>query len=244
MKNIWLSISYDGTNFYGYQKQNKDRTVQSELDEKLEIILNHKVKTFGAGRTDRGVHAINQIVNFTTDSNIPAEGLFLHLKNIISLDICVQDLKEVPLNFHARFSAIARAYIYKMKSLENFSVFDRNYYNFIKEDIDTDKFNEMIEVLKGKNDFKSFARKMERGSNTVREILDIKLIKRDKEYEFYIKANGFLRGMVRIIIASSLLEYFGERPNGYLLNKLKNPNHADEKFVAKAHGLYLYKIFY
>ncbi len=244
MRNIKIKIAYDGNNFYGYQKQNKDRTVQNEIEEKLEIILNHKVKTFGAGRTDRGVHAITQVVNFNTENSIPTEGLFLHLKDIISPDIHIYKVSEVPLDFHSRFSAKARAYIYKMKLREDSSIFERNYYHFIEKEIDIEKFNDLIKVLKGKHDFKSFARKIERGSDTVREISDIELIKEKNEYKLYIKANGFLRGMVRIIVASSLLEYFGERPKSYLLNKLKIPNHADEKFVAKAQGLYLYEIFY
>ena len=115
-----ITISYDGTGFFGYQKQPKERTVQSELEKALkEINGGKKVDVHASGRTDAGVHALNQKVHFDLETKITTDKLGRGLNSLLPNDIYVKDVKEVPEDFHARFSAIGKEYIYKLNMGED-----------------------------------------------------------------------------------------------------------------------------
>ena len=243
MRNIKLIYEYDGTNFFGMQKQEKARTVAGEIEKCLKSILKEEINLINSGRTDRGVHALKQVSNFLTEGRIPAERLRYALSKSLPSDINLLGLKEVDEQFNARFSAKWRSYIYKLSYKKD--IFQRNRVMFIKEDINIEKINKILSVLKGSHDFGSF-RKADCGAqNGIREIYEIYAYKNNDEIHIYLRANSFLKSMVRIIVGSALAVYFGEKPENYLINKLDNPNMQENgKIMAEPQGLYLYEVEY
>lgn len=243
MKNIRIDYEYDGTNFFGMQKQEKERTVAGEIEKALNFFLKEKVNLINSGRTDRGVHALKQVSNFMTESRIPLDKLKYALSKALPSDINLLSLEEVSVDFNARFSANWRSYIYKLNPQKD--IFKRNRVMFIKEDIDIDKFNEILKPLIGEHDFGSF-RKADCGAqNGIRNIYEIYSYRVNEEIHVYLKANSFLKSMVRIIIGSALAVYFGDKPEDYIIQKLNNPNMQENgKIMAQAQGLYLYEVNY
>jgi len=243
MRNIKLIYEYDGTNFFGMQKQEKARTVAGEIEKSLKAILKEEINLINSGRTDRGVHALKQVSNFMTEGKIPTERLQYALSKALPNDINIIGLEEVEEDFNARFSAKWRSYIYKLSPKKD--IFQRNRVMFIKEDIEIEKLNEILSVLKGRHDFGSF-RKADCGAQSgIREIYEIYAYKVKDEIYIYLKANSFLKSMVRIIVGSALAVYFGDKSKDYLINKLSNPDMQENgKIMAEPQGLYLYEVEY
>lgn len=243
MRNIKLIYEYDGTNFFGMQRQEKARTVAGEIEKSLKSILKEEINLVNSGRTDRGVHALKQVSNFPTRGKIPTERLQYALSKALPKDINLLGLEEVEEDFNARFSAKWRSYIYKLSSKKD--IFQRNRVMFVKEDIDIEKLNKILSVLKGQHDFGSF-RKADCGAQSgIREIYEIYAYKSNDEIHIYLKANSFLKSMVRIIVGSALAVYFGEKSEDYLINKLSNPDMQENgKIMAEPQGLYLYEVEY
>lgn len=243
MRNIKLIYEYDGTNFFGMQKQEKARTVAGEIEKSLKAILKEEVNLVNSGRTDRGVHALKQVSNFITNSKIPSERLQYALSKSFPGDINLLQLEEVEEDFNARFSAKWRSYIYKLSPKKD--IFQRNRVMFVREDIEVERLNKILSPLKGRHDFGSF-RKADCGAqNGIREIYEIYAYKVNEEIHIYLKANSFLKSMVRIIVGSALAVYFKDKPEDYLINKLSNPNIQENgKIMAEPQGLYLYEVEY
>lgn len=243
MKNIRIDYKYDGSDFYGMQRQPKLRTVQGEIEKRLQIILKEDITMQNSGRTDRGVHALFQTSNFFTNSKIPTERFFYALKNSMPDDIQLIKLCEVNDEFHSRFSAYNRAYIYKISN--KIDIFKRKYFMLTDKNIEIDRLNKILSFFIGKNDFDSFRKSDCAANNSVREIYEVKAYKNeDDDIEIYIKANAFLKSMVRIIVGSALALCLNEVEEDYIINKLNNPNKFDHKILAPAEGLYLCEVNY
>lgn len=243
MRNIKLIYQYDGSNFFGFQRQPDKRTVQGELEKGLHKIIREKVNLISSGRTDRGVHAVKQVSNFTTDSKIPADRLIYALDNITPKDIKILKVEDVDMKFHSRFSAKTRAYEFLLTPQR--SVFETRYLTEVKEKIDVDKLYDIMRVFLGKHNFDGFRMTDCGGNNPIREIFEIRCYEKDNhKIGIYIEGNAFLKAQIRIMVGSSLAVYFNERSYDYLLKKLENPNPKDEKIVVDGSGLYLYEINY
>ncbi|OQY10145.1 MAG: tRNA pseudouridine(38-40) synthase TruA [Fusobacteriia bacterium 4572_132] len=244
MKNIKLVFEYDGSNYYGYQRQLQKRTVQGDLEKGLNKILNGKINLVSAGRTDRGVHALEQVANFKSDTKIPLDKLKLivnrAIPNTIKIKKCVEENEE----FNSRFSAKGRGYTYIMKEEEKCTVFDSNYITPVREAIEVEKFLEILKPLEGKHNFNSFRKTDEKYKNPERTITNIDFSKKGDNYYVYIEADSFLKSMVRIIMGTALAVYFGDEKSDYLVEKLENPDINKKKIVAPASGLYLSKVRY
>ena len=153
-----ITISYDGTDFSGYQKQPKERTVQSELEKALkEINGGKKVDVHASGRTDAGVHALNQKVHFDLETKITPDKLVRGLNSLLPNDIYVKDVKEVPEDFHARFSAIGKEYIYKL-NMGEYNPLERNYVYQHNKKLDVIEMERAMKYLEGEHNFKSFTK--------------------------------------------------------------------------------------
>lgn len=243
MRNIKLIYQYDGSDFFGFQRQPDRRTVQGELEKGLYKIIMEKVNLISSGRTDRGVHAVKQVSNFTTDSKIPVDRLVYALDNITPKDIKILKVEEVSTEFHSRFSAKTRAYEFILTPQR--SVFETRYLTEVKGEIDVDKLYNIMKVFLGKHNFDGFRMTDCGGKNPVREIFEIRCYKKEgNKIGIYIKGNAFLKTQIRIMVGSSLAVYFNERSCEYLLDKLENPDKKSEKIVIDGTGLYLYEINY
>ena len=148
-------VSYDGTNFYGFQRLNSKRSVQKVLEDSLSI-LNKKVVTIkGASRTDKGVHALNQVISFNMDVDIPVDRFKKAINKILPGDIRILDLEIVPDDFHARFNVLSKTYIYKI-NLGNYDVFKNNYFLQYNYNLDIKKMIECSKIFLGVHNFKNF----------------------------------------------------------------------------------------
>lgn len=242
MRNIKLTIAYDGSSFFGFQVQPNVPTVQGALETALTEVTKEDIEVIGAGRTDTGVHAINQVISFKTKSKIPLEKLPIALNSLLPNSIIVKSAEEVPLDFHARFSAKSRSYIYLVYNAPYPSPFLRNYAWHIRERPDVGKILDVIDIFKGEKDFISFSKSD--GEGTVREVYDIGLFERDPFLVFYIKANGFLRGMVRLIVRVLIDAGYGLIDRDGIKSIINAKRRGLIKGIAPPYGLYLYKIEY
>ena len=243
MRNIKLTYEYDGTNFFGLQRQNKQRTVAGEIEKILNVLFKEEVTMVNSGRTDRGVHALMQVSSVVTKGKIPIDRLELALKRALPSDINLLKVEEVPMDFSARFSAKWRSYEYKISAHKN--IFERNSVLWVEEEIDTDKLFEILKPLIGIHNFDSFRKADCQSHNPVREVYDIKVFRRGKDVIIYIKANAFMKSMVRIIVGTALAIYFGKENEDYLKEKLRNPDKRHwGKYLAEPQGLYLCEVSY
>lgn len=243
MRNIKITYRYDGSMFYGFQRQPEKRTVQGEIEKLLNVVLKNEIDMISSGRTDRGVHALIQVSNFFTNSSIPLEKLKYVLNRGLPLDIELLDIEEVTESFNSRFDAKSRGYRYIISWEKN--PFKSRYETYINREIDIEKFQNILNVLKGVHDFNNF-RLSDCGSKTsIREIYDIEVkALRDKTIGVDILGSSFLKSQIRIIIGTALNIYFGELPEEYMEEMLKNPNKKYLKKVAPPYGLYLSQVNY
>lgn len=243
MRNIKLTYEYDGTDFYGMQRQPKHRTVAGEIEKVLKMLLKEDITMINSGRTDRGVHALTQVSNFVTNGKIPTDRLEYALKRALPRDINLLKVEEVEMEFNSRFSAIWRSYEYRLSCRRD--IFHRNRVMWVEERMDIEKLNEIMKPLVGEHDFSSFRKADCQAQNPVREIYDLYAYEDGEEVVIYIRANSFLKSMVRIIVGSALAIYFGREESDYLLKKLANPDKQENgKYMAEAQGLYLYEVNY
>lgn len=235
-----LTISYDGTNFAGFQKQGKgERTIQGELENALKILLKQDVNVIASGRTDAGVHAYNQVCHIECEEITDFYKFLRSINGILPSDVKVKNIKTT--NIHARFSAKKKTYLYKMYVSDiDLPLYD----NFVRVSPNYN-FNAMMqasELLVGEHDFKNFCASGSEVQSTVRTIYSIKWKKLGEELHFYITGNGFLYKMVRNIMGLLIevgkgkinIEQFKEYAFGSL----------NKKFTAPAKALYLYKVKY
>ncbi|GIW21658.1 MAG: tRNA pseudouridine synthase A [Candidatus Sericytochromatia bacterium] len=245
MNNICLILEYEGKNYNGFQKQKSlnIKTIQGELENAIFKLTNEKIKTIGAGRTDAGVNAEKQFVNFFSNSNIPPEKFSLALNNLLPKDISVKRSFLVPNNFHARYSAISRKYKYRILVDKNRSSLRRNlvfhcpfYLNFeIMK-------NEWLSIV-GKHDFTAFCKSETNRKNMECNIIETTIDKKDDEIILTIKADTFLRGMVRLLVGT-LLSISQEKTNKTLIEFIKNKEKNKFIFSAPPEGLSLVDVEY
>ena len=165
-----MTFSYDGTAFSGYQKQPRERTVQGELEKALkEISGGKKIDVHASGRTDAGVHAMAGRVHFDLETKITCEKLSKALNSLLPKDIFVRRVEEVPNQFHARFSAIGKEYIYKL-NMGEYNPLERNYVYQHNEKLDVVEMERAMKYLEGTHNFKSFTKTDEEKERTIRYI--------------------------------------------------------------------------
>ncbi|MBR6640744.1 MAG: tRNA pseudouridine(38-40) synthase TruA [Clostridia bacterium] len=205
MRNIKLTIEYDGTNFSCWQIQKYKRTIEEELETALAKILKEEVKVIGSGRTDAGVHAMGQVANFKTDKTIKPEELLYALNTMLPYDIVILNVEDVDESFNARISAKAKHYRYVINNAKFPSALNANREYHYKYFLDTEAMQLAANDLKGKHDFKAFMAVGSTVKDTEREIYDIQVARLGNRVIIDVVGNGFLYNMVRII-AGTLID--------------------------------------
>ena len=203
IRNILLKISYDGSNFHGYQYQEDYRSVEEEVKKAVNKVTGEDNRIIAAGRTDAGVHAYAQYINFLTASNVNPQAFKYHLDPHLPDDILAVESKEVDLSFHARFSAKTKTYKYIINRQKLMHPIHRNYMEQVTYKLDLNKLEAGLDILKGEHDFKSFMRSdKDLKINTVRKIDDCYFRQEADKLIIYFKANSFLHNQVRIMVGS------------------------------------------
>ena len=245
MRNIKLIIQYDGTNYCGWQRQKKNVSVQETLETALSKILREDIVLTAAGRTDSGVHAQAQVANFKTASSLGTKNLFLAINSFIPKDIRVTNCEEVPLDFHARFSAIKREYKYLIHNNVICPPFIRAYTHFVKAPLNVTKLDSTLQFLCGHHDFTSFASSSDESNNKLKTIYSIKLDNRLPDIAIYILGSSFLRRMVRMIMGCAISICLKGLPEDEILRVLSLKDRKAHQYpTAPPQGLYLNKIYY
>ena len=209
MRNIKLIIEYDGAAYHGWQRQiNRFQTIQQIIEDKIEILTGQKATLFSSGRTDAGVHAINQVANFRTISQLPLRNILLGLNSMLPYDIVIKSAEEVNPDFHSRYSAKSKVYLYQILNSATRSGLYRNFSWFVSGKLQLDLMVEAASYISGRHDFLCFCAANSETEGSEREVLDWSL-KRDQDFvHFTIEATGFLKYMVRNIMGT--LVYVGK----------------------------------
>ncbi len=244
MKNIKLTIEYDGTNYSGWQFQINAPSIQEELEKALKELTGENIKTNGAGRTDARVHARGQVANFYTASTIPPERFSKALNGLLPMDISIVDSQEVPEDFHARYSAIGKRYAYLIHIGKSRSPLLRNFSMQVLYDLDLGIMREASRLLLGTHDFAGFMSTGGIVKDTIRTIHSIELDLKDKSLWISFEGNGFLYNMVRIIVGTLLKLGRGSMELQQLSRMLIEKDRSLGGPTAQPQGLYLEKVFY
>ena len=243
----FMTFSYDGTNFNGYQKQPRKRTVQKVLEDTLKEINDDKVvNVCASGRTDAGVHALNQKAHFDMDIKITADRLLRGLNSLLPDDIYVKSIKEVSDDFHARFNAIGKEYIYII-NMGEYNPIERNYVYQYNKKLDLVAMERALKYLEGEHNFKSFTKANDEIEDYVRKI-SVTSIVRDKldlnKIIITFVGNGFMRYMVRNMVGTLIDVGNGKILPEEIIDILKSANRTKAGKTAPACGLYLRNVFY
>lgn len=242
MRNIKLTLEYDGTNFVGWQMQPNGRSVQEELEKGLQQILQEDCKTNAAGRTDAGVHARGQVANFLTASNISITRFAKSLNGVLPEDVAVIGVEEVDEKFHSRYSAKARRYRYNIARKP--TALMRYYCWQVGYPLNLSLMSQCVELIRGEHDFQSFC-KVEADVDHHRCVVHAAEWKeRDSALEFDVTANRFLHGMVRALVGTMVDVGRGYTSMEEFRKILDARNRRIAGMAAPAKGLFLEEVLY
>lgn len=245
MRNIKLVLAYDGTAYHGYQRQSNAMTIQQIVEDKLQPLFGHRLVLTGAARTDAGVHAHGQVVNFFTTGTIPAERIPLAARALLPQDIVVVAAADETADFHARYSAHSKIYRYRLKNTRLADPFERNYAWHIAKPLDISAMHEAVQVVVGTHDFSAFRATGGAPISPVRTLLAAAC--RDAgncliEFEFW--GTGFLYHMVRNLIGTLVEVGTGRLTQEGFAAILHGRDRKAAGKTAPPQGLYLMEVKY
>lgn len=244
-RNIKLVLEYDGSAFHGWQLQTNARTVQGELEKALERVTGESIRVAGASRTDAGVHARGMVCNFLTNSRIPGDRFPHALNALMPGSISVLSAIDVSPDFHARFMAKGKTYVYRIANRPVRPALDRHQLYFVSASLDLDAMREAAARLQGTHDFASFQAAGSQVEDTFRTIFDLRVMQpRPGEINILVCGDGFLYNMVRIIAGTLLLVGRGKLPAERVDHILSSRDRAQAGPTAPAHGLCLLQVHY
>lgn len=245
MRNLKMTIEYDGSRYKGWQKQKYgESTIQYKIENVLSKMTGEDIKVIGCGRTDLGVHAKNYIANFHTECELSIDAMLDYLYEFLPEDIVVKYMEDAAERFHARYNVKSKTYVYRINNNKFRNVFDRKYTYHTDEKLDLDEMRNAAEILIGTHDFQSFTNLKPNGKSTVRIINYIDIIEKEGIVEVEVNGNGFLLNMVRII-AGTLLEVAKGKLKAIDVEKtLDEKKRSEYGPIAKAKGLFLKDVQY
>ncbi len=251
MRNIKLTIAYDGTGYGGWQRQINATTIQGEIEQRLETMTAGKVSLLGAGRTDAGVHAVGMVANFHTEKDLSCEVFLKGLNALLPARIRILSAEEVSPEFHSRFSARYKTYTYRLYTGPVQLPSERLYAFHLPFSLDSERIEECLAIVRGTHDFASFEMQGSRdrnhtgGRGSIRTIITADFVAPGNHHVcFSITGDGFLRKMVRTMVGT-ILDAGRKKIS---IETFQNIFDAHDRTLAAApapaHGLFLEKIFY
>ncbi|WP_426768307.1 tRNA pseudouridine(38-40) synthase TruA [Erwinia aphidicola] len=239
-----LGIEYDGSRYYGWQKQNEVRSVQEKLEKALTKVADHPVVVFCAGRTDAGVHGTGQVVHFETSAQRKDAAWTLGANANLPADIAVRWVKPVADDFHARFSATARRYRYVIYNQRLRPAILSGGVTHFYHPLDVEKMQRAGQCLLGENDFTSFRAVQCQSRTPMRYVMHLNVSRFGAYVVVDIKANAFVHHMVRNIVGSLMEIGCGNQPEGWMAELLAAKDRTLAAATARAEGLYLVAVDY
>ena len=238
-----ITFSYDGSKYFGYQKQKGVNSVQEDLEKVLSLINNKPVSVFASGRTDAGVHANGQCAHFDIDINITPDKLKNALNGLLNGNIYVKSVVEVPDTFHARFDVKKKEYIYKINTGEYSPIYKDYIYQYCKP-LDVDSMKTAIKLFEGEHNFKSFTKANVETNNFARIIYSTAVTKDNDIITIKFVGNGFMRYMVRNMVGFLIEIGEGKRNISDVNSVLLEEDRTKAGRTAPPEGLYLNKVTY
>lgn len=244
MRNVKLTIEYDGKKFNGWQKQPNKLNIQGEIEQAIKNITGEEVELNASGRTDAGVHSLGQVANFKTNSNIEIEKMAIAINSKLKKSIVIKKAEEVSDNFHARYSCKGKKYRYVINNSYQGTAIYRDLECHIPQKLDIKKMQKAIKYFEGEHDFKSFRASGTSSKNSIRKIYKAEVKQDGERIIIELTGNGFMYNMVRIIAGTIVEAGLGK------INPDKIPEIIEAKDRSKAgktlpaHGLYLVEVYY
>jgi len=244
MRNVKAVVEYDGTDYFGFQRQSRRRTIQGELESALTLVMKEPVRVVGASRTDTGAHARGQVISFKTTCGIPIERMCVALNSALPPNIVLADAEEVGPDFHARYSALLRTYEYLILNAERPSAMFGRFTWHVPGKLNLAAMRRAATHLVGTHDFSAFSTSRRDGKSAVRSLTALDIRKRSDVVTFVLTANGFLHGMVRGIVGTLVEVGQGRRKPDDVKTILDSKDRSAAGKTAPARGLCLIKVAY
>ena len=246
LRNIRICIAYNGTAYHGWQRQNNNITVQQLVEDCMSRIMNQRITAHGCSRTDAGVHAREFFLNARTDSVIPCPGLMRAMNKMLPDDIAVLSCEDASEDFHARFSAHGKEYIYLVNNAAHKDVFGSDLALFYPYRLDEKRLDSAAKLFVGTHDFAAFckAEAKEHLKTTVRTVFDFTVTRSGDTVSFTVSGDGFLHNMVRIMVGTLIYVNEGKRTEADIARSLETGERTDAGVTIPPHGLYLNKVIY
>lgn len=244
MRNIRLTIEYDGKDYNGWQKQPNKLNIQGEIERAIFNIMHEEVNLIGSGRTDAGVHSLGQVANFKTNSNFPIEKMPIALNSQLKNSIVIKKAEEVDERFHSRYNAKNKTYRYIINNSKTGTAIYRNLEYCYPFELDVEKMQEAAKYFEGEHDFKAFKSSGTSGKNSVRTIYKAEVKKDGERIIIELTGNGFLYNMVRIISGTLLDVGLGKIKPEEISEIIESKNRQNAGKTLPAHGLYLVCVEY
>ena len=239
-----LTVCYDGSDYYGFQRQNNLPTVQQKLEEALSTRFQQPISVHPSGRTDAGVHAIAQVVHFDVEQELKTSSFGYSINTLLPKDIAVTSCEKVDEEFHAQFGAKRKTYLYKICLCKIHSPLKRKYFHICFYDLDITKMQDACKYFVGQHDFRAFMLANDEKENTVRTIYSLSVEQFDDEVHIRVCGNGFLHNMVRII-AGTLVDVGRGRIAPQDISKIiASKKHVGTGKTLDPQGLYLESVEY
>ena len=245
MKNYIFFVKYDGSKYNGWQRlqENSEKSIQGKIETVLSRLLEEDIKIIGSGRTDAGVHALQQVCNFRTDAIINND-FILNFNHYLPDDIKIIEFKEVDERFHARYNATSKIYMYRIDNTTYGDPFLRKFSYYIENKLDLVQIENSFNIFLGTHDFTSFSKNNSKKKSCIRTIKNITIQEKDGIIEIYFEGDGFLYNMVRMIVGTLVnigLHKTSLKEVKLLLESKSRENH---RFVAPPQGLFLCSVKY
>lgn len=244
-KNFFLTIEYDGSAYHGWQRQKNEPTIQEEIETAISAITQQKVILIGSGRTDAGVHALGQTANFHCETNLSPRILLKGLNSLLPGDIVIRACKEADSSFHARYDVISKTYQYKICNQDLPIAVGRQFSWYIRKKLDLNQMKKTMNYILGTHDFKAFEATGSPRSHTIRTVFHADISETENGFLlFTIKADGFLRYMVRNLVGTLVEVGHGKILPEEMEKILCSKNRQNAGATAPPHGLYLISVDY
>ena len=237
-----IVFSYDGTNYYGYAKQPGKVTIQSTVEAVLSKILQKEITIYASGRTDKGVHALNQVADFEIDKKLNLEKIKISINKLLPSDIYLKSIEEVNETFSSRLSAKAKHYFYVI-NYEYYDPLEYNHELFI-QDLNFNLMEKASKIFIGKHNFQNFTSKEEDQDNFIREIFDIRFTYKNGRCLIYFSGSGFMRYQIRKIVQTLIEIGKGKIKEDFICIYLNKKEREIVSYTAEAKGLFLDKVDY
>ncbi len=244
MNNYKFLLSYDGTRYYGWERQPGRETIQGKLEAVLSRMCDSDVQVIGAGRTDAGVHAKAMVANAYFNTERSPEEICAYMNHYLPEDICVQQVKLAADRFHARYRAVGKLYTYTCYVGQTKPVFDRKFVTALETMPDLAAMQRAAAYLVGEHDFKSFCTNPQMKKSTVRLVDSIEIVRRKDYLYFNFHGTGFLQNMVRILTGTLLEVGMGKRSAESMPALLAAKDRKQAGYTAPAQGLCLMRVDY